>query len=71
MEQLKLTFKHNSGDGQLTDDWYLWINKKPTKHCVSQCGAIFYAYIDGEEKAMFDSLKEAKEFILEKLGYDR
>lgn len=64
----KLTFKHDSGDHELTDDWYLWINKKPTNHCISQVGHIYYVYLYDKYVDMLDTLKEAKEFMMEELG---
>lgn len=65
---MKLNWKHNYGDNEPTYDWVLWINGKPTQHCISQTSGIFYCYIDDTQKYMAESLKEAKEFICDELG---
>lgn len=67
MDKIKKTWRRDYGDGYETDDSVLWINGQPTDHCVSQSSGVFYAFIDGSRAGFFDSLKEAKEFILSEI----
>lgn len=53
-------WKHDSGDHEETYDWYLWIDGKPTNHCISQASGVYYIYINNKERGMRDTLKEAK-----------
>lgn len=61
-------WRRSYGDGELTDDSVLWIKGEPTDCYVSQASGVYYAYVDGKEVYMADTLKEAKEFILQELG---
>lgn len=69
MKQPKKTYswKRDYGDHCETDDSVLWIGGKPTDHCVSQASGVFYAYIYGKEEGIFDTRKEAKDFIIGRL----
>ena len=66
----KIQWKKDYGDGECTDDTVLWINGQPTT-CVisglsSQCRC---AYMDDEHIGFYyDTNKEVKELIFEKLG---
>lgn len=62
------SWKHNSGDNEPTLDWYLWFLGKPTNNLISQASGVYYCYINGEEKYMADSLNDAKEWILKRVG---
>lgn len=68
MEKLRLAWKHNAGDGELTYDWYLWVNGKPTNHLISQWSGIYSYYEDGVEIGMTDTLKDAKSLLLKEIG---
>lgn len=71
MKKEKLVWKHDSGDHEETYDWYLWINGKPTENLISQWSGIYSYYEDGVEIGIADTLREAKQLLLEELGYEQ
>ena len=61
-----IAWKHNYGDNEETYDSVLWINRQPTNNFISGLSACcHFAYVDGEERYICDTVKEAKKFILE------
>ena len=65
----KISWKHNYGDNEETYDTVLWLDNKPTNNYISGISSCCHsAYIDGEEKYICDTIKEAKQFILEELN---
>lgn len=65
----KYRWRRDYGDGYETDDSVLWIEGKPTDHCVSPIStACYFAFIDNKEVGMFDTREEAKKYILAELG---
>lgn len=66
----KWTWRKDYGDGCCTDDSVLWIDGKPTNNCVSGISSCCHtAYVDDVNLGIyFDTVKEAKQAILEELG---
>ena len=56
-----------AGEEQETDDSVLWINGKATDNLVSPWSGVFSAYYHGIEIGVYDSRKEAKLAVLERL----
>lgn len=66
----KLQWKKDYGDGYYTEDWVLWIDGNPTTNIAAQGGGNYkVAYVNDEEVALCDTFKEAKQIILEELGF--
>lgn len=61
---MKKQWKRNYGDNEPTLDSVLWINGSPTTSSVSQYGGVYIAYANNKKIGMYDTLKEAKESIL-------
>jgi len=60
-----LTWKKDYGDGEITDDAVLWVNKEPTEIVISgaECGWYGVLYYGNTKLYIADTRKELKEAL--------
>lgn len=66
---MSIKWKKDYGDGYETDDSVLWIDGNPTENIVSPCSGYFTAYVNGNEEYISDTRTDAKNYVLDALGY--
>lgn len=61
----KSVWRKTYGDDELTDDYVLWIDGKPTDIVISPCSGCWFLMGGKEEIFIADTVKECKEAYLE------
>lgn len=65
-----IKWKNNHGNNYKTSDLVLWINFAPTNNYIEKCDdGYFSVYVNGNYEYATNSKKEAREYILNAIGY--
>ena len=65
---MKLTWKRNYGDNELTDDTVLWVDDQPSKYVISGGNGYQVLYSGHQWIYMGDTRKECKNYLYKMLG---